>query len=69
MSAPLYCYTAEAWLVFATVTASATAKATAMGMRIGIAMAMATLTVMAMATAPLIASQIYCICIKCFFSF
>jgi hypothetical protein len=42
MSAPLYCYTTEAWLVFATVTASATAKATAMGMRMGIDMVMAT---------------------------
>jgi hypothetical protein len=41
MSAPLYCYTAEALLVFAMVTASATAKATAMGMRIGIPTAMA----------------------------
>ncbi len=52
MSAPLYCYTAEAWLVFATVMASATAKATTMGMRrIGIATVMATLTVMAMAMA------------------
>ncbi len=50
MSAPLYFYTAEAWLVFATVMAYATAKATAMGMRrIGIATVMATLTVMAMA--------------------
>ena len=52
MRAPLYCYTAEAWLVFAMVMASVTAKATAMGMRrIGIAMAMATLAVMAMAMA------------------
>ncbi len=52
MSAPLYCYTAEAWLVFATVMASATVKATAMGTwRIGIAMATATLMVMEMATA------------------
>jgi hypothetical protein len=51
MSAPLYCYTAEAWLVFATVTVLATAKATAMGMRIGIAMATAMLTVMATAIA------------------
>jgi hypothetical protein len=52
MSAPLYCYTALAWLVFATVMASATAKATAMGIRrIGIATATATLPVMAMATA------------------
>ncbi len=52
MSAPLYCYTTEAWLVFATVMASATAKATAMGMRrIGIATATAMLTVMAIAMA------------------
>jgi hypothetical protein len=43
MSAPLYCYTAEAWLVFATVTASTTAKATAIGTRIGIATATAML--------------------------
>jgi hypothetical protein len=51
MSAPLYCYTAEAWVVFATVMVSATAKATALGMRrIGIATAMATSMVMAMAT-------------------
>ncbi len=59
MSAPLYCYTSEAWLVFATVTASATAMATAMGMRIGIAKGTGTLKVMATATAPLIVSQIY----------
>ncbi len=52
MSAPIYCYTAEAWLVFATVMASSTVKATAMGMRrIEIATATATLTVMAMAMA------------------
>ncbi len=50
MSAPVYCYTAEAWLVFATVMALATAKATAMGMRIGIATATAALTEMATAT-------------------
>ncbi len=42
MSALLYCDTAEAWLVFATVTASATAKATAMGMRMEIDTAIAT---------------------------
>ena len=51
MSAPLYCYTAEAWLVFATVTALVTAKATAMGMRIGNAHATAALTEMATAMA------------------
>ncbi len=70
MSAPVYCYTAEAWLVFATVTASVTVKATAMGMRIGIAhatgalMEMATAavaatamaTVMAMSTATVMAT-------------
>ncbi len=51
MSAPLYCYTAEAWLVFAMVKALATAKATAMKMRIGFATATAALMEIAMVTA------------------
>ncbi len=51
MSAPVYCYTAKAWLVFAMVTAPVTAEATAMGMRTGIATATAALTEMTTAEA------------------
>jgi hypothetical protein len=56
MSASLYCYTAETWLVFAMVMALATAKATEMGIRTGLATAAAMLTLMATAMATAMAT-------------